>query len=824
MTFMPSAHGWPFANTFDAGGPALGLGTSPGVGFGLGGGMCWSALDRYLDGRTIPETSVPSEGDPLHAELLRRQVAALAGVWERVRAWQSLPDGSWRDRLPGRWPRGRKDVASLTRAGWPRIRRALAGDRPVLLTLVLPADGYARGHAARQVLAYAYERDGAAVTLSVYDPDRPGDDNVRLGFSLSGPLDARLTGGERVRGFFPVLHDRNPAAPLRAETFGDRAVIGLNRKVRGRPSAAVRGRTLHLVARDPDGALLHFSRPRGGHWEGANVTEREELGAYELHSDPVALAAAGPGLHVFARSYVGDLLHFRLRRGWGVTNRTDHRRAGPRFRLEGDPVPFSLPRGGTGVVARGRDGALVSYIATPLKGWWADEVPAAGGAGLADDPVVACDGAEVHALARGRNGHLLHFHRAEAGWSAGDLTRTVDGVQRVAGAPSAVFVEDRLHVFARTREGQLLRATRGEDGDWSAELVSVEITGDPVAVVGPAGIHVFAAGEAGLMHAWSASGQWAGEDVSATRPDLPRLRPGERILAWGAADELRVLSRGEAGLQEWVWRPSSDWVAAPLAERSGVASRHIPGDDPVLADLDAPHIFATDGAGTLVHFEPGDHGPQPELAAPPSAPIAVPTRTRTPAIEAALARKSAEEEAFADAEPLPLLDDPEPEGDGSADEDPAPLPLLEPLQPEPEAADEAEPMPWEEEDGGTGPANTASGAATDDGAPAAHDGAPVTSDPDAGPDEADDSDGWEPLDLDELLAEAEEHTDQADGGEARDEAAALEPTELDVGVAEDHNAPPAADAGDGEWEPLDLEEWPQPAPRPGNNKGWPGEA
>lgn len=683
MTFRPSVHGWPFANTFEVAGPALGLGTVPASGFGLGGGMCWAALDRYLDGRAIPDdTTVPQGGDALHAELLRRQVAAVGGVWQEVRRWQTLPDGSWRDQLPVRLTPGRGDLTSLTRSEWRTVRRSLDRGRPILLTLVLPGDGYTRSTCARQVLAFGYTRDGASVMLAIYDPDRPGDDDFRLGFSLRGPLEARLTGGMRVRGFFAVAYDREPPEPMRAETFADRSVIGLNRKVRGRPSATVRGGTLHLLARDADGALLHFRRPRGRHWEGANVTEQEEMGAYELHSDPAALAgAAGLGLHAFARSYVGDLLHFRFGRRWRVTNRTEHRRAGARFRLEGDPVPFALPRAGTGVVARGRDGALVSYFGSPLKGWWAEEIPAPGGAGVASDPVVTRLEDTVHVFARGRNSHLLHFERTRGGWSSGDLTETVAELGPIAGPPAVLVHDERVYAFARNADGALVRVEREPDGTWIAETVPGDLAGDPAATGGPAGIHVFAADSSdGLVHAWQHETRWRMESVTGSRPALPRTPPGTRVLAWGTDEEIRVVSRGEAGFAEWVWRPDTDWMAGPLSERSGVARRHDPADDPVLARDTAGrlHLFATDGTGTVLHYEPAASRAKGEPDRPAAEkpkprrrpqPVAAPTA----AIKAALARKAAEQEVFEEPEPLPLLDDP----DEVPEEDPTPLPLLD---------------------------------------------------------------------------------------------------------------------------------------------------
>ena len=609
MTFRPSAHGWGFDDVFIVEGPDLGIAAPPAY-LGFGGGMCWAALDRYIDGRARPSvTTTPEPGTPLYNELRRRQVAALDGVWPRVREWQALPDGSWRDRLRVPLTPGRRDLASLSRREWTGIARSLRKQRPVLLTLIEPADGYARSTAARQVLACAYAREGSRIVVSIYDPARPGDDEARLAFSLRGPLDARLTGGRVVRGFFAVRYDRSPARPLGAETFADRKVLGLNRKVRGRAGATAGKHGLHVVARDGDGALLHFYRRSGKHWEGANVTEREELGSFELHSDPAPLAGPGGiGIHAFARSYVGDLLHFRSFRRWRVNNRTEHRRAGPRFRLEGAPVPIDLPWGGVCVVGRGKDGALVAYSYQPFRGWRAEEVPPAGGTAIEGDPAVVRIGPVVHVVARTRAGHVLHFERMRGGWSAGDLMTLCEGAEKVSGRPVLLVHEGRLHVLARGENGKLIHMAHDPEGEWKAREVARGATGDPALTAGPAGLHAFAvATGGGILHGWRGlDGKWQAEELVGTRSGLSGdAAPESGLVAWGTGEELRVLGRRGRKLVEWVWRSDSDWTASHLAERPGVRADHEPGEDPQLIRdaKGALHLFATDGTGTVVHME-----------------------------------------------------------------------------------------------------------------------------------------------------------------------------------------------------------------------------
>ncbi|NIQ53212.1 MAG: hypothetical protein GWN02_05610, partial [Gemmatimonadetes bacterium] len=424
----------------------------------------------------------------MHAEMVRRQVSAMAGSWPRVRDWQSRPAGSWRDRVPLRLPFPGRDLASLTRAEWRRIRKSLDRDRPVLLTLLPRSDAYSRSRAAWQVLATGYTRSGRRVKVAVYDPGRPDDDDIRLGFSLGGELGARLDGGWGIRGFFAVPYDRSPAEPLRAETFDDRSVIGLNRMVRGRVAPAAGRGGLDLVARDADGGLVHFRRGRGKSWDGANVTESNELGAYEVHCDPAAVRA-GRSLHVFARSHVGDLLHFRRGRTWSVSNRTDHRRAGARFRIQSTPVVAASRRFRLSVLGRDEDGGLIHYDGSPIGRWRAEQVA---GETLVEEPLAKWVGETLHVVGLARRGHLIHWQREGDRWTVTDLSEQGGPGAECVGRPALMTHEGAVHVFSRDADGRLLLMTPDAEGLWQLSVLAGNLAGDPVGTVGPAGLHVFA--------------------------------------------------------------------------------------------------------------------------------------------------------------------------------------------------------------------------------------------------------------------------------------------------------------------------------------------
>lgn len=686
MTFRPSIHGWPFESIEGVEAHVLGLGALPTAEPALGGGLCWAALDRYLRGVRIPRgMEAPEPGDPLHSELIRRQVASLSGVWGRVREWQGRPDGSWRDRLPVRVSGGR-DLASLTRAEWPSIRSRLNRGEPVLLALLLPVDGYRRPRGARQVLATRWKLDDARVVVSVYDPERPGDDAVELSFGPAGPLDARLSDGSEVRGFLGIPYDRVAPAQLRAETFGDRSVLGLNRKVRGRLAAVTARRRIDLVGRSAESALLHFSRVRGESWEGANVTDREELGSYELYSDPVAVRSAG--LHVFARNYVGDLLHFRLGRQWSVANRTDQKRAGARFRLVGDPVPVRGRGGRISVLGLDKDGGLVHYTGRPLLGWSAEQVA---GDPLVGDPVAEWSGATLHVAGTARDGRILHWQWDGETWSATDLSAAAGvNAPAVAGRVVLRVVDGTVYIAGRTRDQQPVVCHKAAEGGWSASRLRSALETDPILGAGPAGIHLFAAAAGGgVLHAWRHGGEWLEERVLESRSSLPPVPRASGLACWGSREELRLWGRANGDLWMLVWRPDSDWVLERLSERSGIAERHRPGDDPLVVEdaTGLPHLFFTDGRGTVLHVEPTEWQ-EPGIEAEASVAAAMRSESRSARRSAATAtRKQAVDPA-----PEPLEAEAEPEPAAGEPAEPAAAQPSEPTGAEPVEPAGAEPV------------------------------------------------------------------------------------------------------------------------------------
>jgi hypothetical protein len=171
--FLPSTHGFRFANRFSPG-PTLRFGPIDprwiGIGdasAGLCGGMSWLIRERFESGLPIPtDREAPTNGSPLFRALVRRQVLSLDWLRVPLRFW-------WMGAIsPARAARRSLEVE------WPRIRADIDAGRLAMVGLVrhtgLNPFSLTQSH---QVLAYAYDVDGDAITLRIYDPNFPERDD-----------------------------------------------------------------------------------------------------------------------------------------------------------------------------------------------------------------------------------------------------------------------------------------------------------------------------------------------------------------------------------------------------------------------------------------------------------------------------------------------------------------------------------------------------------------------------------------------------------------------------------------------------------------------
>lgn len=169
VDFRPSRDGLPFPNIWPKGARlrirkrAIGR-----VSGGLCGGMCHFSRERWLDREPIPVTARPN--NPAFVDqLVAAQLASL-----------DLPSGPWRYlslQLPPRVIARRRSTARALAA----IRADLGAGRPSCVGLIRDLSWNPAALSQHHVvLAYSTQEEPDHTTLSVYDPNSPGNDRVRL--------------------------------------------------------------------------------------------------------------------------------------------------------------------------------------------------------------------------------------------------------------------------------------------------------------------------------------------------------------------------------------------------------------------------------------------------------------------------------------------------------------------------------------------------------------------------------------------------------------------------------------------------------------------
>ncbi len=217
--FLASTNGFAFANSwphvpplrFRLGGPVpleLAVGDAA---LGLCGGMALAALDLYLAAVVPPrDERQPAEGTPRFRYIVERQLASF-----------ELGLGPARFYLLGApWRSDASRAGEVLRRELPRIRRELEAGRPVVLGLVHAVSAnpatLVQDH---QVVAHGIEAGPRAESLSlrIYDPNRPGDDSVRLtvGRGAAGEIQLAYSGGSPVVAFFQQGYRRRDPVPWR---------------------------------------------------------------------------------------------------------------------------------------------------------------------------------------------------------------------------------------------------------------------------------------------------------------------------------------------------------------------------------------------------------------------------------------------------------------------------------------------------------------------------------------------------------------------------------------------------------------------------------
>jgi hypothetical protein len=195
--FLPSTHGFHFANRFPSG-PTVKLGPLDprwvGIGdasSGLCGGMAWYVRETFAAAKPIPaDAEPPANGSPLFQAIVRRQVLSLDWLRGPARFWLTAARGAT------------QALAETRQTEWPAVRAVIDAGRLPMLGLVRHTGWNPFALSSdHQVLAFAYSTDGptGSTTIRLYDPNWPDRDDVTLTIDAFG---LRQNSGEPLFGFF----------------------------------------------------------------------------------------------------------------------------------------------------------------------------------------------------------------------------------------------------------------------------------------------------------------------------------------------------------------------------------------------------------------------------------------------------------------------------------------------------------------------------------------------------------------------------------------------------------------------------------------------
>lgn len=195
-----SEHGFRFVNSFEWTPPGGWARLPFRHQYGLCGGMSLLAMDRFHAGVSPPSAGVtPGPGDPLFERILLRQADSMGFLGRRTLrylAWMALPE------------HGPEGAQAATARAFEEMLGDLQRGEPVALALIYV--GFADRGAIwqnHQVVATGVRNDGGVYTVSLYDPNYPGNDEVSLVLrpSPDGYETTQRIGPHRrrhVRGFF----------------------------------------------------------------------------------------------------------------------------------------------------------------------------------------------------------------------------------------------------------------------------------------------------------------------------------------------------------------------------------------------------------------------------------------------------------------------------------------------------------------------------------------------------------------------------------------------------------------------------------------------
>ncbi|MED4228240.1 hypothetical protein [Neobacillus cucumis] len=180
--FLPSSSGFKFGNHFPhvpmkikVLGRQITIGNAS---YGLCGGMIFAAMDYFEARMPIPSNPIAPSSGPLFEYIVKRQIESF-----------HLPFGLMRYMVfmnPVLSDQATK--LRMIKKEWPRIKNDLDNGKlsPLGLVRVKSLNPFEirRNH---QVLAYGYDLNESELSIYIYDPNFPNDDQVTLSLNIGNP-------------------------------------------------------------------------------------------------------------------------------------------------------------------------------------------------------------------------------------------------------------------------------------------------------------------------------------------------------------------------------------------------------------------------------------------------------------------------------------------------------------------------------------------------------------------------------------------------------------------------------------------------------------
>jgi hypothetical protein len=204
--FRPSSGAFHFRNswpdvplfTIELGTLKIPIGTAAG---GLCGGMAFAVRDLWQAkvGKLPPDSVPPAAGDPLYEYLVKRLWESWDVPMGPLKYFSLMDPGTGSGLvqtllkalsivLPTGWAPQQGRASIMIGTEWPKVKEDLNRNRLSALGLVkiLSDNPLDLGH-NHQVLAYAYELTDDDLTLHLYDPNWPDNDDISLSLNIGLP-------------------------------------------------------------------------------------------------------------------------------------------------------------------------------------------------------------------------------------------------------------------------------------------------------------------------------------------------------------------------------------------------------------------------------------------------------------------------------------------------------------------------------------------------------------------------------------------------------------------------------------------------------------